>query len=536
MRGAMGHFLRLVRTRTLLALVGAILLVGPNPARASFLDNDADLGTALSLLRAAIGAHVRVLRVEVDPRGVAIEAQDPRNRSHVDRWRYGVVTYLGVLPLRRLSGPEPVRLQLINPDLEANLFDLDAVDFSAMPKLVSAALARAKLQDAAAVTHIEIARQTFIVPQPTSGDIRLTLRIDSGREHAEIYANARSEITGANLGGTIRAQNLNIFAEPALVADAAAAFRDIVGAGQVLTKVRIDRNNVSFATNVRDQGMAQLGFGMPATAVFTWDLDGLQRRLGSIDVNAQTGTPGPAPFGINDVNWTILDKLAQDALARAALAQGKLAHLSIAKSSEQPGAPILVWTVEIAEPSGEVTSVIADAQGAIKHVVLAPSRRPKANWLDAGTIAEAIARIAPTFGADAKIASIVFDDKRGRVTIDDPANGGRAATFEFNPDGVTRASISFSLDSMGPRFSLADIASLDQQKIAALQAEAFERLARNGTAYLESVSFGAHPFVRQAGAHAIEVRLRNLPEDSVRSSYAWIVFDFSGRVLDFVTF
>jgi hypothetical protein len=29
-------------------------------------------------------------------------------------------------------GPEPVELQLLDPDLEANLFDLDAVAFSAV--------------------------------------------------------------------------------------------------------------------------------------------------------------------------------------------------------------------------------------------------------------------------------------------------------------------------------------------------------------------------------------------------------------------
>lgn len=50
--------------------------------------------------------------------------------------------------------------------------------------------------------------------------------------------------------------------------------------------------------------------------------------------------------------------------------------------------------------------------------------------------------------------------------------------------------------------------------------------------YLESVMIGAHPFVRQAGAHAIEVRVRDVPEDSVRTNYAWIVYDFSCRALD----
>ncbi len=36
-------------------------------------------------------------------------------------------------------------------------------------------------------------------------------------------------------------------------------------------------------------------------------------------------------------------------------------------------------------------------------------------------------------------------------------------------------------------------------------------------------------------APAIEVRVRDIPEDSVRAEYGRIVFDFGGRVLDYVT-
>ena len=128
------------------------------------------------------------------------------------------------------------------------------------------------------------------------------------------------------------------------------------------------------------------------------------------------------------------------------------------------------------------------------------------------------------------------DDRRGRITIDDPAHGGQAATFDFTDDGVSRAGISFSLGSTGPRFGVADLAALNEQKLSALQADAFKRLSGARKAYLESVTIGAHPFVRQAGAHAIGVRLRDIPEDSAKAEYAWIVYDFSGRVLDFVTF
>jgi hypothetical protein len=278
--------------------------------------------------------------------------------------------------------------------------------------------------------------------------------------------------------------------------------------------------------------MAKLGMNMPATATFTWDLNGLQQRLGAIDINAQMRRPGPAPFGVDDVDWTILGKLAQDALAKDAVAGARVRSLHVEKSSEQPGGPTLAWTVEIAEPSGETTKVIADPHGTIQRVVLPESRRPKPNWLDPATIAGAIARVASTFGADAKIASIAFDDRGGKITLDDASQGGRPATFDFGVDTVTRASISFSFDAMGPRFGIGALASINEQKIAALQAEAFKRLAPGRTAYMESVRIGAHALATRVGAQAIEVRLRDRAEDSVQAQYAWIVFDIDGRVID----
>ncbi len=523
--------------KALCALIGAILLASGGSARASFVDDGATFSLAISVLRGAIGEHARVLRIEGDGNGIEIEAQDPHNPHHINHWRYGIINYLGMIPLRRLTGPEPVDPTLINPDLEANLFDLDAVQISALPKLVEAAIARAQLQDPARVTHMEIQRQTYILPSPSSGDIRWSLHVDSGRERAEIIANAQGTIIRADLGGTERSRTLNIFKEPALTADAAAAFRDTVGTQAVLTTVAVAPKMVTFATNIRDQSLARLGMSLPANATYTWDLNGLQRQaLGTIDVSAQMHTAAPAAFSVNDVDWAEIGKLESEALAKAAVPQASIKRVALEMSTDQPGTPMLQWIIEISEPSGEVTKVIADKSGAIQRVDLPESRRPKIDWRDPKVLAGAIARVGTIFGQNAKIASIVADDQRGRITVDDPAHGGQAATFDFTSDGVSRAGISFSLDSVGPRFSVADLAAIDEQKIAALQADAFKRLSGSRSAYLESVTIGAHPFVRQAGAHAIEVRLRNVPEDSVKAEYAWIVYDFSGHVLDFVSF
>jgi len=155
--------------------------------------------------------------------------------------------------------------------------------------------------------------------------------------------------------------------------------------------------------------------------------------------------------------------------------------------------------------------------------------------MDPDALAGAVSRVGTIFGPNARIASIVADDRGGRITVDDPANGGRPATFDLSADGVTRAAITFSFASTGPRFGVADLALLTEQKIATLEAEALKKLGESKTVYLESVSIGPHPFVRSAGARAIEVRVRDAPEDSVRAEYGWIVYDFDGRVLDFVT-
>src|SRR5262249_24532689 len=150
-----------------------------------------------------------------------------------------------------------------------------------------------------------------------------------------------------NVGSTRRAQTLNLLDEPALAADAAAAFRRTVGTGAVLNAIGVDTRSVSFGTNIKDQGMARIGFNMPPPESYPWDRSGLQRRLANFDTNAMMGNAGPPPFSIDDVDWTILEKLVQEARARAEIPGARVKHLGVAKAADQPGGPVLVWTVEI---------------------------------------------------------------------------------------------------------------------------------------------------------------------------------------------
>lgn len=525
--------------KVLATVIGATFIVICGNAKASFLDNQGELSGAISALRSAIGTHPRVLNITVYPEAVTIEAQDSHNPLHVNRWKYNTSRVLGIVPMRSVTGPDPVELQLVNPDLEANLFDLDAVAFTALLTLKTAAIERAHLQDKAAITRMEIERQTFILPKPSSGDIRCTFFVSSGRESAEVFANAQGEIVGADLRGTQWAQSLNLFKEPGPIVDAAAAFRAALGADRILTEVRIDPKLVTFSTSIRDKTNS-LG-DLPATDVYTWDLNGLVHRPSVLDVNTLMRknldtqlSKGPTPFSVDEVDWTIIGKLEENSLAKLEAAQTSVSHLQLEKSSTEPGEPVLEWTVEVTGPNNETMSAVADAKGTVKRLVLPESSRPKVAWMDPVTLARAIARIGTIFGSNVKIASIEADDRGAKVTVDDPANGNQPATFDFTGDSVSRSAFTFSLSAAASdRFGVTDLGSFTEQKIALFEEVALKKLSKNKKAYLESVTIGPQLFVPQAGARAIEVRIRDTPQDSPKSEGGWIVFNFAGRVLDF---
>src|SRR6476646_657242 len=86
--GARGAFMRIGLRSWILALFAACLsIASPMGAEASFLDDAAALDKAITSLRATLGPRPRVLKIEVNAKAVAIEAQDTRNPAHIDRWR-----------------------------------------------------------------------------------------------------------------------------------------------------------------------------------------------------------------------------------------------------------------------------------------------------------------------------------------------------------------------------------------------------------------------------------------------------------------
>lgn len=156
-----------MRRSALLALLFLVLLAGcriGDPI--SFFAEDKAIEQAFAMLKERMGtSKVRALSVTITPGEVALRAQDPKDKRHVDEWRVSRMSMAGI-SWERQSGPSPVKLELINPNLEDNLFDLDSVDIAAAGRLARAATERARLDDPARVSRMEIVRQVYIIPAP----------------------------------------------------------------------------------------------------------------------------------------------------------------------------------------------------------------------------------------------------------------------------------------------------------------------------------------------------------------------------------
>jgi hypothetical protein len=311
---------------------------------------------AVAALQTLIGQRTRAFRIDVDDGDFTIQMQDPASPTHIDAWTHYHYTYRNIISGKGTSGPSPVEPTLINPKLEENLFNLSEIDFAAWPKLAQAAVERAGLQDPARVTKVNIQRRLYLIPSPSSGEVRWTLDVRSGRESASIYANAKSVIIGGNFDGTLRAQNLDMYKGGKPLADAIAEIRATLGAGPTIRRFNFSDRHLWF-TGASPTYPGKVG-------QWKWNLNGM---LYSDDDSIQTPNPGMpvALFSVDEVDWSILPKVMVAAIQVLKMPRGQVDGIHITK----PGNPAkaVEWEVWVtarsdrgwvtASNSGEVLRV-----------------------------------------------------------------------------------------------------------------------------------------------------------------------------------
>jgi hypothetical protein len=442
----------------------------------SFFDEDNAIEQAIGTFRERMGAPARVLNISIAPDQITIRAQDASNRSNINEWRL-IRMHVAAINWERVSGPSPHKLTLINPDLEANLFELDEIDLAAASTLARMSVERAALANKARVTRMEIARQVFIVPRPSSGEIRWTIDVSSERELVQVFSDARGTIVGMNVDGTLRAKNLDILRELTLVADAARAFRFILGTDQILTQVNISSRSIGFETNLPDPSFPVAVSGSLSTRrVYTWNLNGLQRALGAVNADAATPIATKAPFGVDNVDWTALPKLAATAKEQLAMPDGRVTGIELNRPITAVGPPIILWKIEVTDQNNEKGFILADIAGTVKQVMPPQSRRKPTDWYDPKTMFDTLARIGVEFGHDRKFAEITFFNDKVIITAENHMEPNVFGQILLNDGGFERFGTPSTAASKNVPFRIDDLRGLTFEQIRDLEARTLATL------------------------------------------------------------
>ena len=249
-------------------VVVASLLVLATPAFAedSFFD-ESRAQVALDKIFDKASHPAKILGLEIRPLELTIELQDPASPRHIDAWVDQINTTAVVrwLSPEALSGPRAVEPTLLNPDLDANLFEFKPADAAVIAKLVAAAIKRAALEDPGHVTRMELKRQLHLIPTPTSGAPQWDIEITSGREHAEIYADQAGNITHANLDGTRRAQVINYKNGGKELDDLVAVIADVFGKEATIKSVIVYEHYLTIEARNPDHPDRFSNYSAPAS-------------------------------------------------------------------------------------------------------------------------------------------------------------------------------------------------------------------------------------------------------------------------------
>src|SRR6186713_1224960 len=120
------------------AVVGCSGLKNMLPKKGQYFEGDG-AQKAAQAIKEKIGKPFKVIEIFIDDDEFRVQAQDPNNLKNVDEYKY-VAGFV--------SGPNPVKLNGMNEDVEKSSFPFDEIDFSAIPKFTKDAIDKSGIEGA----------------------------------------------------------------------------------------------------------------------------------------------------------------------------------------------------------------------------------------------------------------------------------------------------------------------------------------------------------------------------------------------------
>jgi hypothetical protein len=384
---------------------------------------------AVTKLSGKMRSPVRVLSIEIKPMTLTMQVQDPAAPSQVNEYTYRNLTGVSSMILPAIVGPTPVRLNLINPNLEENLFNLDEVNLNAVPVAVREAVQQVALDGGGAVQSITIQRHIFILPQRSSGDVEWRIAVAGPRESATAYANAQGSITRLDLSGTRRAETLDYTQDAEMLGDAIKRIRNQFGAGPVYNHISVSRLSVGFTVRDSSNPNETHGYGCDLNGIHLGMADALQLKIpkSSFDKPAEF-------FSIDDVDWSRVPSIKKIALEKIVVPNGHVLSMDLSKPPPKLKEQPLRWRVQvIAGMMGEHGFAEFDPKsGQLTKIELPPSQVKAVDYLEPANTQELLANIKEDFGQGAQFMEITIDHDGASLKALTPGKRNEIQRYTYN--------------------------------------------------------------------------------------------------------
>ena len=507
---------------TLLALTATALAANDD----SFFDTGR-AEAALAKIFDKANHPAQILSLEIRPKELMVEVQDPGSPKHIDAWTDQMATTTvghWVMP-KSFSGPQPVDPTLPNPDLAANLFPFKPDDLAALPAMIAGAIKRAALEDPGGVVRMDLRRQLHLLPQPSSGPPQWDIEVSSGRERANIYADIAGKLTHANLDGTRRAQTLNYLAGGPELDAVVTEVADTLGKAPTIKRMIVYDKYLSFDAINPDHP--------DRFASFTAGLNGVYRAIDDTIANVvmKPQTP-PALFGIAEIDWQLLPKLEDAARTRLQLPGGQIGIVALSKPDNAVGGPTIELEINVRAANDPTVEgyVAFDTKGNVVRTKYPPGKGPKLNMFDATSAAPAFAAIRGGLGEHAAVVELDFRSDNLLITAKDPQKADAQIVYDYHGENLSR-SIMPPLDwpTFGPDWFF-DLSTAQPAAVhwAELQKDALTRLdLADGT--IDRITISKQKLMLPRNDRVlVEVRAQSGKREGR------VVYDMTGKVVDIV--
>jgi hypothetical protein len=456
--------------------LAAILFSGCSPKASQSLFVGTAAQEAVKKLSSKIGSPARVLSIEIKPATLTMQVQDPAAPSQVNEYTYRVLAGLSALVGPSIAGPKPVRLNLINPNLEENLFDLTQVNFAAVAETVREAARRVALDGGGVAKTVHIQRRVGILP-PSSGDVEWVIFVGGPRESASAHANAQGQIRRLDLGGTRRAQTLDYTKDSQTLLETIAGIRDQFGSEPIFNHFRVTRLGVAFS--VRDSKDSN------EIHEYNCDLNGVRRSFDAATIfKIPRSTDEKREFfSIDDTDWSLVPAMCKTAREKITLPHPNIHSIELVKPPPKLKPQPLKWRAQVIEGAmGEYGFVEFDPKtGQVTRVEPPRSQEKKVDFVELAKTQEFLANVKEDFGPAGQFLEITI--LHDSAVVKALAPGKRDEIQKYTYDARERARPQSSgfpkspFDSFEEKdlFGIAELESFEA-RIPELEKKTIERL------------------------------------------------------------